>query len=263
MTAPADEELLRLMDLNMQAMYRHDTVATPGGEVVEAAGLVLCRTPRGHLVSNMTMVTAPVDVATVRALTASFYRGTGCLFSVWTRAHADAALEAALERDGFHRVVSLPGMALRPGDERPPRLPAGIRIRPVADEDGRAAYADLMAAAYAVYGTPVESTRERFATMASVRGPRTQAFLAWRDGRPVAGAISWVAHGVGAVNWVGTHPDEFGKGYGAAVTWAVVEEGRRRGARFVTLQASVMGAPVYRRMGFATPTAYNLFATLD
>jgi hypothetical protein len=134
-----------------------------------------------------------------------------------------------------------------------------VTIRSVSDDAGREDYRHVMATAYAVYGTPLEATCERFARLASMIGPERQAFLAYKRGRPVAGAMLHMAHGVGAVNWVGTLPTEWGRGYGAAVTWEVVREGFRRGARFLTLQASPMGAPLYRRMGFSAPTAYRLF----
>jgi len=103
------------------------------------------------------------------------------------------------------------------------------------------------------------SVTEHFETAASVSGPETQAYLAYRDGRAVAGAILYMAHGVGGIGWVATLPAEFGRGYGRAVTRAVIEDGFARGARFMNLQASPMGEPMYRRMGFTTPTHYRWF----
>ena len=50
-----------------------------------------------------------------------------------------------------------------------------------------------------------------------------------------------------------------GRGLGAAVTWAAVHEGLRRGARFASLQAWPMGEPVYRRIGFAAVSHYGVF----
>jgi predicted GNAT family acetyltransferase len=41
-----------------------------------------------------------------------------------------------------------------------------------------------------------------------------------------------------------------GRGYGAALTWAVLAEGAARGCTHGVLQASGAGYPVYRRMGF-------------
>jgi hypothetical protein len=256
-------ELLALMDLNMFEMYREIARATSGGFVVERAGLVMCGSPLGTVITNMAMVADTVGVDVVRVETDRVFRREGLPFSVWTRAHADGPLETALGRAGFLDITSTPGMAFAPGDGIPGDPPADVEIRPVTNEAGRVAYADIMAEAYAVYGAPRESTRAHFARLASVVGPTTQAYLAHRAGRPVAGAILYLTHGIGGVGWVGTHPDSFGHGCGTAVTWRVVQEGLARGARFLNLQASPMGAPVYRRMGFSTPTQYRVFVAPD
>lgn len=259
MPPPERAELLALMDANTAAVYATDTRATPGGTVVEAPGLVMCRTPLGTLGTNMAIVTGPIAAETVRARSLAFYRATDSPFSVWTREHADAELEVELGALGFHPVHREPGMALLPDAGRPVAPPREITIRPVTDDAGRAAYARIMTRAFGLYGTPELSTAEHFVNLASVVGPATQAYLAYREGHAVAGATLYMAHGVGGIGWVGTLPDEFGHGYGSAVTWAVVTEGLRRGARFMSLQASPMGEPMYRRLGFTTPTHYRWF----
>ena len=256
---PEGAELLALMDLNMVACYRADTRATPGGEVVEAPGLVMFRTPLGRVSTNMAIVTGPIDAAAIRALTLEMYRPTGTPFSVWTREHADGALEVGLHALGFQQIHREPGMVFVPGAGAAVTPPPDVTIRPVLDDAERVEYGRLVTRAFAVYGVPEESIAEHFATLESVRGPATQAYLAWRDDRAVAGAILYMAHGVGGIGWVGTLPEEFGRGYGRVITWAVIEEGIRRGARFMNLQASPMGEPMYRRMGFTTPTHYRWF----
>ena len=150
-------------------------------------------------------------------------------------------------------------MVFMPGTTSPTSLPSDIEIRSVVDDGGRDEYGRLMVSAFGVYGTSAESTAEHFTTLASVHGPATQAYLAYRRGRAVAGATLYMAHGVGGVGWVGTLPEEFGHGYGSAVTRTVIEEGLSRGADFMNLQASPMGEPMYRRMGFVTPTHYRWF----
>jgi GNAT superfamily N-acetyltransferase len=207
----------------------------------------------------MAIVTGPIDARTIRALTRETYGPSGSPFSVWTREHVDGALEAELETAGFAPIHREPGMVFLPGAAPPPPPARDLTIRPVTDAVERAAYGRLVARAFGVYGTPEASVTEHFATPASVAGPATQAFLAFRDGRAVAGAILYMAHGVGGIGWVGVLPEEFGRGYGRAVTWAVIEEGLRRGARFLNLQASPMGEPMYRRMGFITATHYRWF----
>jgi hypothetical protein len=255
--------LLALMDLNWMEMVREIARTTPGGWVVERAGLVLCGTPRGTIVTNQALVTGPVSPAVVRAETDALFRPAGVPFCIVTRDHADAALQAELRDAGFAEFMNTPAMAFFAGDALPPAPPPDVDVRPVVDDAGRAAYGRVMADAYAVYGTPPESTASHFETLASVCGPTTQAFLVWRDGAPVAGATLYLTHGVAGIGWVGTTPAAFGRGYGPAVTWRAVVEGFRRGARFVNLQASPMGARVYRRMGFSTPTHYRAFLAPD
>ncbi len=247
MSLPERAELLALMDANMVAVYAADTRATPGGAVAETPGLVMCRTPHGTVATNMAIVSGRIDAPTIRARTLAFYGPTGSPFSVWTREHADAGLEVELGALGFHPIHREPGMAFLPGAGRPAPPPPGATIRPVTDDAGRRDYARIMTRAFALYGAPEASTAEHFASLAGVTGPTTQAYLAYRDGHAVAGAILYMAHGVGGIGWVGT------------VTWAVIAEGLRRGARFMSLQASPMGEPMYRRMGFTTPTHYRWF----
>jgi len=255
--------MLALMDLNMVEMYREMARATVDGWIVECDGVVLCGSPLGSVVTNMAMVTGTVSAAVVRAATDRWFRGPGLPFTVWTRAHADAALEAELRDAGFFQITDTPGMVFTPGAGRRGAPPPDTVIRPVRDHAGREAFGRIMAQAYAVYGTPPESTLEKFTRLESVVGPTTQAYLAVHRGTPVAGAILYLSHGIGGIGWVGTLPDAFGRGYATAVTWEVVEAGLARGVPFLSLQASPMGAPVYRRMGFTTPTRYHVFVAMD
>jgi GNAT superfamily N-acetyltransferase len=256
--------LLRLMDLNMQEMYREMTRWTPGGFVVERGGLVMVGAPHGTVVTNMAIVAGRTDVDTVVLETERVYGRSGLPFSVHTRAHVDGELESGLAAGGFHRIAATPGMVLhaegRAAAAPPPRE---LTIRPVDTDRDRAAYAEVMAEAYAVYGSPETSTQAFFDRMEAVRGPMVRAFLGWCDARPVSGAMLYLSHGIGGVGWVGTRPTAFGRGYGAALTRSVVDEGVRRGVTTFNLQASPMGAPVYERLGFETPTHYPMFIRMS
>jgi hypothetical protein len=247
------------MDLNMQEMYRETARWTPGGFVVERGGLVMVGAPHGTVVTNLAIVAGRTDVDTIVRETDRVYGRSGLPFSVQTRAHVDVELEAALAGGGFTEIAATPGMALTAGTETPIPTPDELDVRPVTSDGDRAAYGDVMAEAFAVYGSPEESTAAFFARLESVQGPTTQAFLGRVDGRAVAGATLYLSHGIGGVGWVGTRPSAFGRGYGAALTWRVVAEGLERGVTILNLQASPMGAPVYRRLGFTTPTHYRMY----
>lgn len=251
--------LLRLMDLNMQEMYREMARWTPGGFVVERGGLVMVGAPHGTVVTNMAIVAGRTDIDTVVSETERVYGRSGLPFSVHTRAHVDGELEAQLAGGIFYEIAATPGMVFHRGTTLACEPPAELELRPVERDRDRAAYAEIMAEAYAVYGTPETSTQAFFERMESVRGPTVQAYLGYVDGRPLSGATLYLSHGIGGVGWVGTRPSAFGRGYGAALTRCVVEEGIRRGVPLLNLQASPMGAPVYRRLGFETPTQYRMF----
>jgi hypothetical protein len=250
--------LLAAMDRNMVAMNALDARVTAGGFVHEHDGVTCLGHPRGTVLTNMAIVTGAIDVDTLRAHAAAAFGAAGLPWSTWTRAHADAALEQRLPDAGFFPLAEVPAMTLLDAGAEPPQ-PPGIVVRPVADARDVTAYRRVMLDAWSVYGVPEESTAARFATLEGLAGPDVQAFLVWRDGEAVAGAILYPAHGVAGVGWVGTVGEAQGRGYGACATWAVVAEGRRRGLQVASLQASPMGEPVYRRIGFATPSQYRVW----
>ena len=80
--------------------------------------------------------------------------------------------------------------------------------------------------------------------------PHLQTVVAYDRDAPVAAAQVLMSHSIAGVYWVGTVDGARGKGLGDAVTRAVTNRAFELGARFVSLQASAMGEPIYRRMGY-------------
>ena len=230
---PAERErLLRAMDLNCWEMFRDIVRLGRGAELLETPQYYMGYGPRGTLFHNMVMLRDRVDLDALFDRIRRFYVERGAPFSIWTRAHADGEIEAALRARGFNVFTTMPGMALL-SDPGTRCEPPGLKIRAAIDDAGRRAYLEVTAAAYATYGAPV------------------------------AAAAVYITHGVAGIGWVGTQPAQRGHGYAEAVTWAAIREGFRRGAAFANLQASPMGRPIYERMGFITPTEYRvLFGTV-
>jgi GNAT superfamily N-acetyltransferase len=77
--------------------------------------------------------------------------------------------------------------------------------------------------------------------------PRYGAWVGFVEGRPVAAASAWAAHGVVNVTLVATLPEERRKGYGEALTWVA---SRLDPALPAMLLSSDDGRPVYERMGY-------------
>jgi ribosomal protein S18 acetylase RimI-like enzyme len=141
--------------------------------------------------------------------------------------------------------------------------PPGIVLRRVTSDDDAVAFGAVMGAAYATYGMPVACGPALVGNLAVLEAPHIATFVALRDGTVVAGAMVIVTHGVGGVYWVGTAPDARGQGLAELCTRAAGNAGFDLGARIAALQASVMGEPVYRRMGYVEVTRYPSFVRFD
>jgi ketosteroid isomerase-like protein/ribosomal protein S18 acetylase RimI-like enzyme len=251
------DALLRAMDLNMSEMFRETTRLGRGSELLETPQFWMAFNPRGTHLHNMVMIRDAVDADVLFAAVREFYVRRDRVFSIWTRAHADAALETDLRERGFSEFTSMPGMVLL-GDPGTRCQPDGLKIRPATTDQGRRDYLHVTAEAYATYGAPREYADDAFVSLESVCAPHVQGFVGYVDGKPATVAAVYVTHGAAGIGWVGTMSEYRGHGFAEAVTWAAIREGFRRGGGFANLQASPMGRPIYERMGFITPTEYHV-----
>ncbi len=89
------------------------------------------------------------------------------------------------------------------------------------------------------------------------------SIVAYLDGEPVAAAQTILSHTIAGVYFVGTVERARGSGLGDAVTRAVTNRAFEAGAGAVTLQASVMGEPIYLKMGYQTIYHYSTFARFE
>ncbi len=184
----------------------------------------------------------------------AFFGARGRGYTVLVRAHADRELAAAAARAGLVPFGEPPAMVLRKrlADARPP---AGVVLRRVESEDDAAAFGRVMGEAYATYGMPLECGPALVGRLDVLRAPHI-ATVAETEAGVQAGAMVIVTHGVAGVYWVGTTPAARGRGLAELCTRAATNAGFDLGARIAALQASVMGEPIYRRMGYVTVSRY-------
>jgi GNAT superfamily N-acetyltransferase len=107
-------------------------------------------------------------------------------------------------------------------------------------------------------GVPAEWARPSFPPEL-VDDPDTAMFIPRLDGRPVGTAFATRTRDVCGIYAVGTLEAARRRGAGTAATWACVGAAQEWGCRAVVLQASEMGYPVYRRMGFEPVVDYARF----
>lgn len=168
---------------------------------------------------------------------------------------ARATLPDTAERAGLQHAFPGTGMA---GDILPlpdPVHPDLTFVRVTTDEHLQA-YADLNSRGY---GFPLEDGRD------GLQGSRlwkeqVHAYLAMRDGVPVACAGTLATQGRLFVALVATDPQWQRRGYGEAVTRKALHEGARTtGLTRATLHATEAGAPVYPRIGFRPNTRIHFY----
>lgn len=156
----------------------------------------------------------------------------------------------------------MPGMALHPipATERsvgapPARAPnplASHVIRQVTDEAG---VEDHIRTATAGFELP-EVIMRGILSQAMAGHPQVAVYVGYTDGQPVTTGLGVrTGRTIGVYN-IATVPAARRRGYGAAMSTRVAQDGAAAGCDVATLQASSMGYPIYERLGYGTVIEY-------
>jgi len=127
-------------------------------------------------------------------------------------------------------------------------LPAGAEIKIINEEKS---VPDCAEALINGYGFPPDSKGIAIDFLLGL-GLDTpyRSYVAYWEGKPVSTAAVFLGKEVAGIYSVATTPEARGKGFGAAVTLTPLLDARKMGYRVGILQASEMGFPVYKRLGF-------------
>lgn len=245
--------MLALIDANLVESVRETPRWQNGGELIERDGMLLAiGSTRFPVVANGALrvdpALPPADfLAAARACFAERRRG----FTVWIRPEVDDDVETAALAAGFFQLSSSPWMVLE-SPLAPAPLPAGLEIREATDECGVLDARDVNREAYTSLQMPAAEVDALYAVPRRALSANNRILVGYAEGRPVSTAMLIFTHGVAGVYWVGTVEAARGRGYAAAMTRAVSNAGFEAGSRIVALQASVMGEPIYARLGYRT-----------
>ena len=239
---------------NLIAYNRALTRWASRGALEEDGDVVLCAGGTWvPVVANTAFRTGGrVDPAKLLARADAFFSSLARGFTVKVRDDGeDEDLRAACTAAGLELFGGSAPEMIRRGPLPDPPPVGGVEVRLVDDEDGLQAFRAVNAAAYASYGMPAEVLGELFDRPEAVLGdPSAHIVLATRGDEAVATAMAYESDGVASLQWVGTIPAARGVGLGALVTVVATNLAFGRGASSCTLQASPMGEPVYRRLGY-------------
>jgi len=257
-----DATLVVLSDLNHVEANR-ELARRAGGVVVDDGGLTFWAGAHPlPVLANAVVRTDPrIPAAMVLERAQQFFATHRRGFSVILCGTADADLEPVCEAGGLLRMGDSPGMVLerRLPDASPP---PGVTVRVVETDADAAEFARINGEAYATYGMPPDCAPAILGRLAVMRAPHIVSVLAGVDGTACAAAMVILTHGIGGVYWVGTTPAARGQGLAGLCTRIVGNVAFDLGARIVVLQASVMGEPIYRAMGYREVTRYPYYVQL-
>jgi GNAT superfamily N-acetyltransferase len=157
-------------------------------------------------------------------------------------------LEAALAATGFAPEEPETFLVLDLEAHAPPfEPPAGIEVRQVTDAAGAA---DLVAVSNAAFGRSEPCRLE--ALTARLDDPTQALFVAYDAGAPVSSGRLELAPGKAFAGLYGggTIPAYQGRGVYRALVAARAAEARRRGHRYLTVDARETSRPILERLGF-------------
>lgn len=234
------------------------------GEVLERDGAVLWAAGSDFPVSmnGVVRVDPSASAATVLDLADAWFAERSRGYSLSTAGRfADDDLIADAEARGLLRLMDAPAMVCDARlDDR--SAPDGVEVRVASSAADVAAFVAVNDAAYQSLGMPEGVIAAAVTAPERVLAPQVRTAIAWEGDVPLACAQVLLSHGVAGVYYVGTAEAARGRGLAELVTRTVTNLGFDLGAAFVTLQASSMGDPIYRRMGYREIDRYTTHTRL-
>jgi ribosomal protein S18 acetylase RimI-like enzyme len=251
------EDRVALAHRNLMAVNARMAEAPGGGVWRDDSSLFVA--PPSELPFLNTVMREPRETGGRELLAAAreFFFGMGRGFVVYCWP-GDPDLGRAAEEAGMLEVLGrFPEMVCR-GPLPEPRAD----LREVESVEDGEAYWGICDEAYVSLGLPAGVLPQAFAPETVLGSDSVAAWLAPAEGPPLACAALFVAEQVGMVSWVGALPEARGRGLARACTVRATNEAFARGAELASLQASVMGEGLYRRLGYEELYSYRLLGAM-
>ena len=236
------EIALGRMHANLRALLELLGSSAPASRILRLPGVVGSCVPDTPDRSLLNVVTyeRPVDLFAAHAQLDRDYRAAGVrAWSVWLMAGHDDVARFLEERghkfDGgpMAMLLDLEELAALPLDALDWSQTADVAI-----------FGRITDQAFG-FPTPAFS-----AAMRRIDDPAVRLYLARDSGEPVSTVMTCDVEGDCGIYCVATLEAARGKGLSSRLMSAVLLEARRRGCATASLQASSMGYPIYRKLGF-------------
>jgi GNAT superfamily N-acetyltransferase len=238
---PSDDVVLERMFRNVGQYFARCALASPGGQALHFGAVraaVMPAVPHASIVNCVTFADAAELESCVDELAAAYEAAGVHAWAVWTHERDDAGravLEAAgfaLDSEPMAMALDLDGRIEAPGPDE-------------LDWTDAPDPADLAGVVEPSYGFPAGMFAAGFPRL-----PEVDSYLARHEGRPASVVMANHLEGDCGIFLVGTVPEARNRGISTRLMRRVLADATNRGCTISTLQASRMGHPVYRRLGY-------------
>lgn len=242
----------QLADENLVESFRMHGRWQEPAEVCEQDGVLMVAgsTSRPGLYRNCAMrLDSSVSAGRAFERAMKFFGSRERGFALLTRKRLDEDMDSLLADAGIFPRGSSPCMIINRELEAAP-LPKGVYTVPIEGESQLRDSVQVNMDAYPRLGVSAADVASFFVNGDRVLKDNVSGVVAYKDGVPLATALTYVTGSSAGVYWVGTLTAAERQGLAGACTRLAVNAGFERGARVVTLQASPFGLPLYQRLGF-------------
>lgn len=263
---PEDDGVKAAVVRNLAALLTQLCEGTPGASLRVFEDVLIADIGVPNEVFNIVTRTrfAPDQADRRIAETLDAVRATGRPFLWWVDPLASPLLPARLEVAGLKESGRYPAMRAALGGRGPVRAPEGLEIRRVSTQREFEDFTEVLAASW----DPPSSTARKLFTLAGPAmldesrhgGAAARLFVGYAEGRPACISEAVLAGGVAGLYNIITAAAFRRRGLGRAMTLTAMEAGREEGYHTVILEASEMGEPVYRKLGFETIGEFREYA---
>lgn len=236
----------------------------PSCRAVERGGVLLVSTGTAVADQNYALRTGGGDIKGMVREAGEFFRSEGMPYSWWIPPGREAAAESAgVAGAGLPLLCSPPAMVMSLRGEGLSRAaPRGLEFIICRNS---AEAGEWAAASLSGFGSGPEHLGAFSAfARAMAAGPSAESFrlvTLRTEGTAAATAMLTVGHETAGLFYFSVTPRFRRRSLGSALLDFVLEEARRAGRRSVALQASPMGAPLYRGAGFAACGSFMVHST--
>lgn len=169
-------------------------------------------------------------------------------------------LGALLEQHGLQSAGETPGMAANLAVvNSAPRTIENFMIKKVRNAEMQTLWARIAAVGTGFSDTATNELVQLEATLTDPQYKAQRRYIGFLAGAPVATSAMVLDSGVAGIYAVATIPKARRKGIGEIMTVMPLLEAKQMGYRVGILQASSMGYPIYKRIGFEDVCKFHVY----